>query len=227
MILKLSKKLLIELTSKRFEHISQNDKDEMAIPSYLHKNPLVRWLMWRRYESISELAKFRKDMTVMEFGCGIGVSLPQLVNACKEVYAIDLFPEYARLLSDKLGLKVTFLPDVQGIPNNHLDIIVAADVLEHIEESDLDEYLLIFRRKLKSNGRLIVSGPTENIVYKIGRVIAGFSKKADYHHRNIDQLIKRISNAGFNLTNLRKLPFKIPPVLFKVCDFKVDKNKDV
>jgi hypothetical protein len=29
--------------------------DGMAVSSYLHRNPLIRWLMWRRYEIIAEL----------------------------------------------------------------------------------------------------------------------------------------------------------------------------
>ena len=36
--------------------MTAHDRDEMAIPSYLHWNPLIRWLMWRRYEVVAELA---------------------------------------------------------------------------------------------------------------------------------------------------------------------------
>jgi len=72
MIQKISIQKLNELLSKDIPHISNHNKDEMAIPSYLHWNPLIRWLMWRRYEYISHLSGFSRDMTVLEFGCGIG-----------------------------------------------------------------------------------------------------------------------------------------------------------
>lgn len=218
MIQKLSRQELLELVSQDIPHISENDKDKMAIPSYLHKNPLIRWLMWKRYEEITNLACFSEDMTVLEFGCGAGVFLPELDRTCGKVYAIDIFPEYAKLLSKKLFLKVSLIDKLSKISDGSLDVIIAADVLEHIV--DVDEYLAQFRDKLKNEGRLIVSGPTENPIYKIGRILAGFDDKGDYHLTNINNLIERIKEAGFVLVNLRTLPFVFPPYLFKVCEFQ-------
>src|SRR5262245_15916360 len=100
MIQKISVQQLNELISKVQPcHMSDHNKDEMAIPSYLHKNPLIRWLMWRRYENISYLLGVSRDMRVLEFGCGIGVFLPELDRTFQRVYAIDIFPEFARHLS--------------------------------------------------------------------------------------------------------------------------------
>lgn len=214
----LSKQELLELISNHFSHISPNDRDEMAIPSYIHRNPLIRWLMWKRYEHISELANFTKNMNVLEFGCGIGIFLPELNRMCGKVYAIDIFPEYAKLLSVKLNLNINFIYNLSEIADNSMDLVIAADVFEHID--DLSDYLMKFSNKLKNDGRLIVSGPTENVLYKIGRIVAGFCNKGDYHHRNIDEIIKMITEAGFSLINQRKLPFVIPPHLFKICEFR-------
>ncbi len=220
MMRRLSIEELTELSSKDIPHISAKDKDEMAIPSYLHKNFLIRWLMWKRYECISTLAKFSEDMTVLEFGCGIGVFLPELNRSCGKVYAIDHFPEYAKLLNTKFDLSINFIENISEISSNSLDIIIAADVLEHVQE--LDEYIGFFLDKLKrSSGRLIISGPTENIAYKIGRILAGFGDKGDYHLTNVDRLIKEIEEAGFHLVNLRTLPFVFPPYFFKVCELKM------
>src|SRR6266496_1212616 len=81
------------------------------------------------------------------------------------------------------------IPHISEISSNSLDIIIAADVLEHVQE--LEEYIGFFLDKLKrSSGRLIISGPTENIAYKIGRILAGFGDKGDYHLTNVDRLIK-------------------------------------
>ena len=51
------------------------------------------------------------------------------------------------------------------------DIIYALDVLEHI--NDLEPYVTLFSKLLVPGGTVIISGPTENIFYKIGRKIAG------------------------------------------------------
>ena len=219
MVQRIPRRILREITSKEFSRISDHDRDEMAIPSYLHGNLLIRWLMWKRYERIAALANCTKEMTVLEFGCGIGVFLPELDKSAGKVFAIGLFPEYAQILSQKFGLETSFIEDISEIPDNSLDIIVAADVLEHIDEGEQDNILITFSQKLNGGGRLIVSGPTESFVYRIGRIVAGFAGKGDYHHTNIDRLIENIQK-HFILEKINYLPFKIPPYLFKVCKFQ-------
>lgn len=218
MIKKIPVQKLREVASKNVSRISNHDKDEMALPSYLHRNFLIRWLMWRRYEQISYLAAFTGDMSVLEFGCGLGVFLPELDEKCRKVYAIDIFPEYAKLVTKELNLNTHFINNLSEIPNNSLDIIIAADVLEHIKDKELVGYLEVFSEKLQTSGRLIVSGPTENIVYQIGRLIAGFADKGDYHNTNINKLISVICSY-FDLERTKYLPFRWPPFLFKICEF--------
>ena len=198
--------------------ITEHQRDEMAIPSYLHANPLIRWLMWRRYEKIADLAGFDKSMSVLEFGCGIGLFLPTLAERCTKVYAMELFPAYAQRIVEMLQLQVEFIQNLTAISDASLDCIIAADVLEHLE--DPAHYLEQFLNKLKPGGTLIVSGPTENIAYRIGRLIAGFGDKGEYHHTNIDLLVPVIESSGFESVRCVRLPFGFPPVLFKVCSFK-------
>jgi 2-polyprenyl-3-methyl-5-hydroxy-6-metoxy-1,4-benzoquinol methylase len=217
MLHRLRENQLRDIVSLRVDGMTEHDRDEMAIPSYLHANPLIRWLMWRRYEKIAELAALDKSMSVLEFGCGVGLFLPTLASRCAKVTAIDLFPQYAKRLAEKLNLQVDFIGDVSMVADASLDCIIAADVLEHLDEPA--GYLELFRNKLKPGGALVVSGPTENIVYRIGRLIAGFGDKGDYHHTNIDLLIPMIVAAGFKPERCSRLPFSFSPVLFKVCSF--------
>ena len=204
-------------TAIAIENISEHDRDEMAIPSYLHSNPLIRWLMWQRYESIAGLLKTSTDKAVLEFGCGVGLFLPHLCRNFGQTFAVDLFPQYAKSLCATKNISPTFLASCEEVTDNSLDAIVAADVLEHIEE--LENYLGVFQRKLKPGGQFLVSGPTENILYKIGRVVAGFGDKGDYHHTNIDNLINDIELFGFHNQRIKRLPFSIGPSLFKICHF--------
>ncbi|NNM00763.1 MAG: methyltransferase domain-containing protein, partial [Gammaproteobacteria bacterium] len=185
------------LTSHAVEGMSEHDRDEMAIPSYLHGNPLIRWLMWRRYEAIAEMLTGGADRKALEFGCGVGLFLPELCAKFSSVYAVDLFPQYARQLASQRGLPVTFPEHVDEVADGSLDAIVAADVLEHLE--DLEQTLELFRRKLKRGGELLVSGPTESFFYQVGRILAGFGDKGDYHHTNIDKLIEDIRGSGFTV----------------------------
>lgn len=206
-----------DITAAAVAGMSDHDRDEMAIPSYLHTNPLIRWLMWRRYEVLAKFIGEESGRTALEFGCGMGLFLPELNQRFDRVFAIDLFPDYAKVLSDRRALDTRFVATLDEIPNFEIDVIVAADVLEHLE--DLPAYLSKFARVLKAGGKFLVSGPTENLIYKLGRVAAGFAGKGDYHHTNIDRLIDDITASGFSHVRTIELPLPILPSLFKICEF--------
>ncbi len=217
MIIKLSKVEIEELTKESFPEINNRDRDEMAIPSYSHANPLIRWLMWKRLEYTFLLSLGGNYESVLDFGCGVGVFLPTLANNFSNVYAIDLFPQFGMKLCETKGLNVIFKRTINEIEDNSLDVIFSTDVLEHVD--NLDELIKSFKLKLKLNGKIIISGPTENFVYKIGRIFAGFAGKGDYHHRNIDDIIKTFVDNDFRIDKTRTLPCRFPPYLFKVVSF--------
>ncbi len=217
MIDRISKEEIQEITSISISDITEHDRDEMAIPTYMHQNPLIRWLMWKRYDCLANMLDTNSG-SVMEFGCGIGLFLCELSKHYSKVYAIDLYPQYAMKLCEKKNANVTFLNDLSDIEDETLDVVIAADVLEHVE--NLDDYLKHFDRVLKPKGRFLISGPTESLLYKLGRLIAGFGDKADYHHTNIYNLIDSIEGFGFKKGIIINLPFAVLPSLFKICAFQ-------
>jgi hypothetical protein len=60
-------------------------------------------------------------------------------------------------------------------------LVLALDVLEHV--ADLKETIAAIAAAMAPEGRLIVSGPTENALYRLGRRLAGFS--GHYHRRAV------------------------------------------
>ena len=217
MITRISKHEIKNITSIPIDDITEHDRDEMAIPTYLHSNPLIRWLMWKRYDRLADMMEGNASGAALEFGCGIGLFLPELCKQYGKVYAMDLFPQYARRLAKEKALNITFISILDEIDDGSLDLIVAADVLEHIE--DLDKYLKQFAGKLKGRGQFLVSGPTESSFYKLGRLVAGFGGKGDYHHTDIYKLIDVIEKSGFRKGETFNLPFPILPPLFRLCAF--------
>lgn len=214
----LSVNTIREILEQTRADVPEHDRDEMAIPSYTHGNPLIRWLMWRRYQEIERMAALAPGETVLEFGCGIGLFLPTLCGGGRSVSAIDLFPQFAQTLTRRMGLEVTFPESLDAVPDGSQDLIVAADVLEHVD--DLPGWVKQFRARLRPGGRMLVSGPTENVAYHIGRWIAGFSDKGDYHHTDIDDIRRVFEENGLRAVRHRHLPFALPPHLFKVFRFE-------
>ena len=169
----------------------------MAIPSYCHANPLIRWLFWRRLDTALALARVSRGERVLDFGTGTGVLLPSLAATGAHVAATDVQLEPARVLVAERRLAVDLLSvdEQAGWLRAHagaVDCIFALDVLEHLPDDELGRLGDCFRSVLSPRGRLIVSGPTESIAYAVGRFLAGFTN--EYHHRNvfdIDHLLRR------------------------------------
>jgi len=216
-----------ELLVRMAETVSSEDRDEMAIPSYLHRNPAMRWMAWRRLEVT---AKFFLDscktparasgLTVMDFGCGTGVLLDEISQHADQVYGIDIVLDAARLLVDEWALnKVTLLDPEQAqdrIPEKSVDTIIAAEVLEHIDP--VDSTLAFFRERLTSDGNFIVSLPTESVLYRAGRRLAGF--EGHYHHHNAASIHQQILSAGFQEERMQKIPAPGPLAIYWVIAYR-------
>jgi 2-polyprenyl-3-methyl-5-hydroxy-6-metoxy-1,4-benzoquinol methylase len=201
------------------EDIELADQAEMAIPSYLNKSRLVRSIFWRRYDRVFRMTRLQPEMQVCEFGCGIGVFLPTLARETSKVFAIDLFPQYAQLLSKELDLEVTFVDSISKLPDESMDLIFAIEVMEHLEHPG--EVTRAFSQKLKPGGKLIVSSPTETPLYKFGRFLVGYNKYHEYHKQNAFQLREIILENGFILQKTIRYPSPLLP-LNLIFQFQVE-----
>ena len=145
--------------------------------------------------------------------------LPWLAAEGRTVFATDLHLEIARSLAEDLQLtQVKLIPADQwrqAVPDGRIDAIIAADVLEHIAERR--EILSILGRKLAASGRLVICGPTENRLYRLGRRIVGFS--GHYHVTAVGQVLADARAAGFRQVESASYPFPGPFCLFKIAAF--------
>lgn len=213
------KQLLEEIFIKYGSDLGDTITDEMAFPSYLRGNVFSRYIFWGKLDCVIQTAQLRPDMTVFDFGCGSGILLPTLCNERRTVYATDLQLASAQYLASSLQLtSVKFVSAniwQHAIPNCSLDVIVAANVLEHIDNRA--SLLDIFASKLKPNGRLVVSGPTESVLYRMGRRIVGFS--GEYHVATVYDVLTDIDASGFHRIYRRRWPIPEPFCLYIIAAY--------
>ncbi len=196
---------------------------EMAAPSYLHPNPFIRWIVGRRMQSVIRFLNPGGGKNILDFGCGAGILFLQLPQDGRKYYGVDLeiWPAQQMLNHHNRGDVVLLKSDVwlSAIADESLDNITALEVLEHVE--DLPDTLASFKRKLAAGGKLVVSGPTENRIYKMARRVSGFS--GEYHLRNIFEIQKALQKEGFALESSKSLPLPNPLCLFIVAKYEVKK----
>jgi 2-polyprenyl-3-methyl-5-hydroxy-6-metoxy-1,4-benzoquinol methylase len=204
--------------------LSETEKgrlDEAAFPAYSHKNPIINWLFWQRLRKVMEHIENSQSENILDFGCGSGVMLPFLSSISKQVIAmdVDLLPiqsvqKYIPI-ANNVQIKDATKINIIDLPKDAFDLIIALDVLEHVQ--DLPKTLSELFSLLKPNGQLIVSGPTENILYQIGRKIAGPEYSGAYHERGIAE----IKNEILKIATIQHIATLYQPIpLFEIFSAK-------
>lgn len=196
--------------------------DEAAFPAYSHRNPVINWLFWQRLRKVMDhIQSAAPYANILDFGCGSGVMLPYLSSISKHVTAmdVDLLPiqsvqKYIPL-PQNVDVKDATQIAVSDLPANSFDLIIALDVLEHVH--DLPQTLRELLALLKPGGGLIVSGPTENILYRLGRKVAGPEYSGAYHERGIAEIKNELLKTT-TLEHIATLYWPIP--LFEIFSAK-------
>ncbi len=192
----------------RFDVARQMDAiEETCIPSYLHPNWAAAGVAWARLFAAARLARRHAPVgPVLDFGAASGELAYVLPPGTRyDFVEIDDRMAQALVLHNSEATRRTF----EALPANQYAIIFALDSLEH--NDNVGELLAGILPALRPDGVLIVSGPTENALYRLGRHIAGFS--GEYHKTTIYHIEQEIGSS-MQLVQRTRLPFGLP--LFSV-----------
>ena len=154
--------------------------EETCVPSYCHPNPLAAYISWQRLFAAADLAGNVGSSAerALDFGSSIG-EFGHMLPATVQYDFIEENDTAADFLLQQLPRsKQTTL---ETAPAGAYDRVFAINSLEH--NTNYPELLATLVSKLAPDGVLILSGPTENFFYRLGRKIAGF--EGHYHETNI------------------------------------------
>jgi SAM-dependent methyltransferase len=132
---------------------------------------------------------------VLDVGCGTGANLRLLVDlGFQDVTGLDCSEEAIRWCEAK-GLPPVERGDLCGLPflDDHFDLILATDVLEHID--DEETAVAELHRVLRPGGTLIVSVPAFESLW-------GLQDEVSHHKRRYrrDALSTRLRGGGLHVS---------------------------
>ncbi len=163
--------------------------EETCVPSYCHKNLLAAYVSWwRLFRAVRIAEKARPDaQRVLDFGSSVGELGHLLPDTGSPYEFVELDDQAAGFLSSRIPGATR--QTLESAPDGAYDWVFAIDSLEH--NDNYAELVGRLARKLSPRGIFIISGPTENHLYRLGRSIAGFD--AHYHLTTIYEIEQEAS----------------------------------
>lgn len=166
--------------------------------------------------------RYVRGETILDIGCGEGITLEKLMRAFpeKQIIGIDAEPENIEICRQR-GLPI--VPgNIYHFPftDASVDCVLFLDVIEHLSEPK--KALAEIKRILRPGGRLIIIFPND-VMFKIARIMTGMIREAFYDSGHVMQWApgkarRSLHALGFSIVAAHNLPFMLWPVsLHHLC----------
>lgn len=165
-------------------------------------NPLLAWLT-----GLNSTAywRIRKNSDVLDIGSGSGISLLEIKKLGARAYGIEPDPNAQKIAKQlKLNVYKGFITD-NPYKSQKFDYITANQVFEH--EPNPKRFLKSVKRKLKTNGKVILSIPNFDSIYLTIFGNRWVNWHVPYHinfftKTSIERLTKRV---GFRIVDTKTI----------------------
>lgn len=138
------------------------------------------------------------DARILEVGCGTGHNFPML-GEFGHVEAIELDEDSRGLAEQRLGRSILTspLPELEGVPDRHYDLIAALDVIEHIDEDAAA--VAAIAGKLRPGGKFLMTVPAHAWMWSAHDTVNHHKRR--YSKRGLRRLIEgsplRLDKIGY------------------------------
>ena len=145
---------------------------------------------------------------VLDLGCGWGTFSFKLASRAREVVGLDFSErsvEICREGADELGLtNVSFVcadGGDSGLESDSFDVVVAADLLEHLYPEDSDRVIREAFRLLRPGGRLVLWTPHRGHILEVLKNNSIVLKPDPTHvdYKSMDRIRSSVRGAGFEV----------------------------
>jgi 2-polyprenyl-3-methyl-5-hydroxy-6-metoxy-1,4-benzoquinol methylase len=157
------------------------------------KNQKKHWWFQARKKIIDQIISsinFKKKKNILDFGSGSGVNLDML----RKHGLVDIHEQnkYARAVIKK-ERKIKNLYSTLKIKKNFYDLILLADVIEHVKQPK--ELLKDLKKFLKKDGHILITVPAYQFLFSKKDKVLG-------HYRRYNKELLKTELSGFKVKNI-------------------------
>jgi cyclopropane fatty-acyl-phospholipid synthase-like methyltransferase len=161
-----------------------------------------------RIEKVTELAAPRPGDRVVDLGCGWGTFELALADRVAEVVGVDFSERAIELCRRRLAVEprpnVSFVctdAGSTGLPSSAYDLVIAADLFEHLYPADAARVAAEAHRLLAPGGRFAVWTPHRGHVLEIlkNRNIGLRRDVTHVDYKSMEETKRLLSEAGFTI----------------------------
>lgn len=174
------------------------------------------WWFQSRKNIIEKIIKKntkKKKLKILDFGSGSGVNLSML-SKYGHVSIFETHKETQKYLKNLY--KGTKFQVINSLNTHKFDLILMADVLEHIK-NDKKQIKLLFK-KLKKNGKILLTVPAFKSLFTHKDIILGHYRR--YNIREIKEIFKKFRILKLTYFNF----FLFIPIALSLIFFKILKS---
>lgn len=206
--------MLFRDSSKMKEKINKYD-----YPYHWALYGFSRWV----YEESFKLSKiYLMNKNVVDLGCGDGRLTYLISTVAKNVVGVDnqkIAISFAKSIANNINKNIKFIraDSCKKLKQmlKKFDVVTAYDIIEHIPEDKVKEFLSAVRYYLKDGGAFILTTP--NILELRGRLLGHKINDKHYKEYNLQEIILLLENSGFEVLDKRGIYLTLP--MPKFIDF--------
>jgi len=170
----------------------RDDKYASFYTSAYFKSSLYDYTSYR-IDKILSFSMTKMGCRVLDVGCGPGEIAVRCAMLGGDVFGIDVSRDALRLSAEsgiKRNIKLSLFEfDGRNIPfkDGTFDSIILADVVEHVDDSTLNDLIKECSRLLAAKGRVVIhTSPTKNIIVLTEAIKKLSLNKIDFHSRVVN-----------------------------------------
>lgn len=172
-----------------------------------HGNPSLKERAHFDYENAyyklqRDVLDQKKNGRLLDIGCSNGALIRRAIENGFHAIGIEPSPDVAQFAKETFGVDVVVgTIESSDLPNDHFDILLAHDVIEHV--FDVNDFINGCFQKLRQGGMLVIETPTTDSV--------------NFSYEGLNWMYC-IPIEHINLFNQRNLIAKLEQVGFKILD---------